>query len=60
MTTDSSMTGPNPVGPNPVGPNPVGPGHIAQAHEPDEYVTLVQLAQCESFMRGLAATKTLD
>ena len=37
-----------------------GPGHIAQAHEPDEYVTLAQLAQCEAFMRGLAATRTLD
>ena len=37
-----------------------GPGHIAQAHEPDEYVTLAQLAQCEAFMQGLAATRTLD
>ena len=37
-----------------------GPGHIAQAHEPDEYVTLAQLAQCEAFMRGLAATQALE
>jgi len=31
-----------------------GPGSIAQAHQPDEYVTLEQLARCEHFMRGLA------
>jgi acetylornithine deacetylase len=33
-----------------------GPGSIVQAHQPDEYVTLEQLARCEAFMRGLAAT----
>ena len=33
-----------------------GPGSIVQAHQPDEYVSLVQLARCEAFMRGLAAT----
>jgi acetylornithine deacetylase len=32
-----------------------GPGHIAQAHQPDEWVTLEQLARCEAFMRRLAA-----
>ena len=31
-----------------------GPGHIAQAHQPDEWVTLEQLAWCERFMRRLA------
>jgi acetylornithine deacetylase len=31
-----------------------GPGHIAQAHQPDEWVTLEQLAACERFMRRLA------
>lgn len=31
-----------------------GPGDIAQAHAPDEFVALDQLAQCERFMRGLA------
>jgi acetylornithine deacetylase len=31
-----------------------GPGHIAQAHQPDEWVSLAQLAQCESFMLRLA------
>jgi acetylornithine deacetylase len=31
-----------------------GPGSIEQAHQPDEYVTLDQLARCERFMRGLA------
>jgi acetylornithine deacetylase len=30
-----------------------GPGHIAQAHQPNEWVTLEQLAQCEAFMRRL-------
>jgi acetylornithine deacetylase len=31
-----------------------GPGHIAQAHQPNEWVALEQLALCESFMRRLA------
>jgi acetylornithine deacetylase len=31
-----------------------GPGHIAQAHQPNEWVTLDQLAQCEAFMRRLS------
>ena len=31
-----------------------GPGHIAQAHQPNEWVALEQLARCESFMRRLA------
>jgi acetylornithine deacetylase len=31
-----------------------GPGHIAQAHQPNEWVALEQLAQCERFMRRLA------
>ena len=31
-----------------------GPGHIAQAHQPNEWVTLSQLALCEAFMRRLA------
>ena len=30
-----------------------GPGHIAQAHQPNEWVTIEQLAQCEAFMRRL-------
>ena len=34
-----------------------GPGSIEQAHQPDEYVALEQLARCEAFMRGLAATR---
>lgn len=36
-----------------------GPGSIRQAHQPDEYVSLEQLARCESFMRGLAATREI-
>ncbi len=32
-----------------------GPGDIAQAHAPDEFVALDQLAQCERFMDRLAA-----
>ncbi|HHN72973.1 MAG TPA: acetylornithine deacetylase [Thermopetrobacter sp.] len=31
-----------------------GPGHIAQAHRPDEYVELSQLAACDAFLRRLA------
>jgi acetylornithine deacetylase len=31
-----------------------GPGHIAQAHQPNEWVSLAQLGQCETFMRRLA------
>ena len=30
-----------------------GPGSIEQAHKPNEYVTLDQIAQCESFLRRL-------
>jgi len=36
-----------------------GPGSIQQAHQPDEYVTLDQLARCEDFMRGLAAAREI-
>lgn len=36
-----------------------GPGSITQAHQPDEYVTLEQLARCQAFMEGLAGTKSL-
>jgi acetylornithine deacetylase len=32
-----------------------GPGSIDQAHQPDEYITLEQLAAGEAFMRRLAA-----
>jgi acetylornithine deacetylase len=34
-----------------------GPGSIVQAHQADEYVSLDQLARCQAFMRGLAATR---
>ncbi|HZY20046.1 MAG TPA: acetylornithine deacetylase [Ramlibacter sp.] len=34
-----------------------GPGSIVQAHQPDEYVSLEQLARCEQFLRGLAAAR---
>ena len=37
-----------------------GPGSIGQAHQPDEYVTLEQLARCEQFMRGLAETREIQ
>ena len=36
-----------------------GPGSIEQAHQPDEFVSLEQLARCEAFMLGLASQKTL-
>jgi acetylornithine deacetylase len=32
-----------------------GPGHIDQAHQPDEFVSLDQLARCEGFLRRLAS-----
>lgn len=32
-----------------------GPGNIAQAHRPDEFVTLGQVAKCEDFLRRLLA-----
>ena len=31
-----------------------GPGDIGQAHQPDEYITLEDLAAGEAFMRRLA------
>jgi acetylornithine deacetylase len=31
-----------------------GPGHIAQAHQPNEWVSVDQLVRCEMFMRRLA------
>jgi acetylornithine deacetylase len=31
-----------------------GPGHIEQAHQPNEWVSIDQLARCEAFMRRLA------
>jgi len=37
-----------------------GPGSIRQAHQPDEYVSLEQLARCEAFMQGLARTRSID
>ncbi|AOG24967.1 acetylornithine deacetylase [Acidovorax sp. RAC01] len=36
-----------------------GPGSIQQAHQPDEYVSLAQLARCEAFMQGLARTTSI-
>ncbi len=32
-----------------------GPGSIREAHKPDEFVTLEQVARCERFLRGLMA-----
>jgi acetylornithine deacetylase len=36
-----------------------GPGSIHQAHQPDEYVTLDQLARCEAFLQSLARAKAI-
>jgi acetylornithine deacetylase len=33
-----------------------GPGDIAEAHRPNEFVTLDQLAQCENFMERILET----
>ncbi len=37
-----------------------GPGSILQAHQPDEFVSMEQLARCEAFMRGLMSTSSLE
>jgi acetylornithine deacetylase len=37
-----------------------GPGDIAQAHKPDEYVELAQLAACEAFLRKLIHSMTVQ
>jgi acetylornithine deacetylase len=31
-----------------------GPGRIDEAHQPDEYIEIAQLAACVEFMRSLA------
>jgi len=36
-----------------------GPGSINQAHQPDEYVSLEQLARCEAFLLGLGAARDI-
>jgi acetylornithine deacetylase len=36
-----------------------GPGSITQAHQPDEFVSLEQLARCDGFMRELALVTSL-
>jgi acetylornithine deacetylase len=36
-----------------------GPGSIEQAHQPDEFVSLEQLARCELFMQRLASSPTI-
>ena len=36
-----------------------GPGSITQAHQPDEYVSLEQLARCQALLRGLAEVQSL-
>jgi acetylornithine deacetylase len=37
-----------------------GPGSITQAHQPDEFVSLAQLARCQAFMHGLATTQRIS
>jgi acetylornithine deacetylase len=37
-----------------------GPGSIEQAHRPNEYVSLDQVARCEMFLRRLAQTRLPD
>jgi len=36
-----------------------GPGSITQAHQPDEYVSLEQLARCEAFIRALSQVREI-
>ena len=37
-----------------------GPGAIAQAHKPDEFIALEQIARCEAFMQRLLEHMTAD
>ncbi|KVU90004.1 acetylornithine deacetylase [Burkholderia ubonensis] len=37
-----------------------GPGYIEQAHKPNEYVELAQLAECEQFLRKLIRSMSVD
>jgi acetylornithine deacetylase len=37
-----------------------GPGDIEQAHKPNEYVSLAQLAACEGFLRKLVRGLSVD
>ena len=37
-----------------------GPGSILQAHQPDEYVSLEQMARCQAFMEGLVGIRSLE
>jgi len=37
-----------------------GPGNIEQAHKPNEYVELAQLAECERFLRKLIRSMSVD
>jgi acetylornithine deacetylase len=37
-----------------------GPGSINQAHQPDEYVSLEQLARCQAFMQGLVGLRAIS
>lgn len=34
-----------------------GPGFVAQAHQPDEFVSLEQLARCEAYLAALTTTR---
>jgi acetylornithine deacetylase len=36
-----------------------GPGDIAQAHKPNEFVAIDQLARCEGFLRKLGHSLTV-
>lgn len=37
-----------------------GPGHIAQAHQPNEWCEIAQLARCETFFQRLAERVCID
>src|SRR5690606_25598404 len=37
-----------------------GPGSVRQAHQPDEFVEIAQIAACESFLRKLIAWAAAD
>lgn len=38
----------------------IGPGSISQAHKPNEYITLGQIAECEQFLKKLIEMKNVN
>ena len=59
-TSARSRTAPRPVCSNARASGASRPGNIEQAHKPNEYVELVQLAGCEQFLRKFIRSMSVD